>query len=71
MPYKKEYNSKTVKMGGSSTPTNVMGSQGKSASLPKDQYVSRPTHNVTFEQGTAPQKASGRHMPPNHGKKEY
>lgn len=66
MPKGKEYSTKTVKKGNTRTPMNVMGSQGKPAPLPKDQHTSRPTGTHPFPG----KKASGRHMPPNHGMKK-
>lgn len=66
MPQGKEYTAKNVKKGGSKTPASIMGSQGKPAPLPKDQHTSRPTHSIPFPG----KKASGRHMPPNHSKKD-
>lgn len=33
MPYKQSYSGKTVKKGGSRTPKNVMGGQGKSVKV--------------------------------------
>lgn len=72
MPKGKMYNKQNVGIGASKTPMGIMGSQGKPASLPKDQHMSRPTKDISFEQGTAPRKASGRGNAPNHGmKKDY
>lgn len=76
MPFKKPYTSKTVGMGASRTPDKVMGGQGKPASIADSHHKSRPTKTTTFEQGTAPRgksgrKASGRHNPPNSGKRRY
>jgi hypothetical protein len=67
MPKNKEYNKKNVGTGASQTPANIMGSQGKSANLPKPQHVSRPTSNTPFPG----EKASGRGVAPNHKSKKY
>jgi len=48
MPYKQNYNRKTVGNGGSQTPTSVMGSQGKSVSIKPGHYVNFPTGKTPF-----------------------
>jgi hypothetical protein len=53
MPYKKDYNSKTVGTGASRTPANVMGSQGSPANIPVSYNVSKPTKSTPFPEGKA------------------
>lgn len=52
-PYKENYNSKTVKKGGSRTPAKVMGSQGNATSVPLSPMhnKSKATKHTKFPKG--------------------
>lgn len=50
MPYKQDYNRKTVKGGASRTPKTVMGGQGKPATIPTNFNKSKKTKHTKFPQ---------------------
>ena len=66
MPYKMEYNSKTVGKGGSKTPASVMGSQGSPAKItPSPKSTIGSTKMTNFPDGFGTTKAPGTIQ--NHG----
>lgn len=61
MPYKQEYNSKTVGKGASKTPAGVMGSQGSPAKIPQSFNKSKSTGYRSFESMFPNVKPAKRH----------
>jgi hypothetical protein len=48
MPYKKDYNQKTVKKGASRTPMSVMGGQGKPVAIMPRHFMNKSTGHTPF-----------------------